>query len=447
MEPVVKDLLNSCFLPKLKEDLDNIPIEKGHFKSYHDCLEVQLPILYDWIQQTQPMRWSFLDEEYDSVERKEIQANLILLLCEICAPESLYRLDNSNLIKNAETILEKFDTINREVEDLILKYYEEKLHKDSWKKQIGSVHGFVKYMEFLFSDSRSVSNQMNHKSLMFCLSVALNIRMYYETHYKFLSTTLFRIMLEHGNPDDILSMNIQGVIYDAIYKDLHIMDSISFIELQWNCLLSCYNFYKDMDSFTWTKLDDCMEILLRNIPLAPNSLTSISLMKFVSKFMVYFNINRVEFEDTLRQDLMENTAINNFRQLASSNTSYTCYRWAKKILEIFVLESYRLMQSIDTCREMLLEIHRCYIVTMFPIPLSVLEPHLVTYYEKFTAVLMEVIKVQKYKDDILQIITSMLETFYYHLTNCTDLPNLMKFRNAYQSLLDSDVFKKYKIIC
>lgn len=55
MEPLehIRDLIKSCFLPELRQDLDSIPIEREHFKNYHECLQLQLPILYDWIQQQQ----------------------------------------------------------------------------------------------------------------------------------------------------------------------------------------------------------------------------------------------------------------------------------------------------------------------------------------------------------------------------------------------------------
>lgn len=45
-------------------------------------------------------------------------------------------------------------------------------------------------------------------------------------------------------------MNIHSVIYDAVFKDIHIMDSNNFIVIQWNCLLKCLDFYTNFDSFT-----------------------------------------------------------------------------------------------------------------------------------------------------------------------------------------------------
>ncbi|XP_073816554.1 uncharacterized protein isoform X2 [Musca autumnalis] len=340
-----QDLIQSCMLPELKEDLDNIPIEREHFKSYHECLRIQLPVLYDWVEQAKP--WDCQDET-----NQEVQAKLITLLCEVSVRNTLYSVDQPELLNNADRILQRFGRISSSVHAKLLQYYQTKLHKDTWKRHMGATNGFVKYL-MVNTSSSSAQNFMNKQLLMFCLSVGLNIRTCYETHYKLLSTQIFSMMLNHGNFDEILSMNIHSVIYDAIFKDLHIMDSIDFIQLQWSCLLKCFDFYTDMDSFTWNKLDDSLEILLRNIPLAPNSLSSICLMKYLSKFVVYFNINRQEFYDVLSKDIHDDETMKSIRLLGSSNTSYTTYRWAKSILQMFILESYRLMQNIDICMDML----------------------------------------------------------------------------------------------
>lgn len=44
-------------------------------------------------------------------------------------------------------------------------------------------------------------------------------------------------------------MNIHSVIYDAVFKDIHIMDSEVFIEKQWSCLVKCLDFYVNLNSF------------------------------------------------------------------------------------------------------------------------------------------------------------------------------------------------------
>lgn len=70
-----------------------------------------------------------------------------MLLCEITSPESIFKLDRPELIKNAERILESHGNLTKEVEQLVFHYYEEKLHKQNWKRQLGAIHGFAKYLE------------------------------------------------------------------------------------------------------------------------------------------------------------------------------------------------------------------------------------------------------------------------------------------------------------
>lgn len=106
--------------------------------------------------------------------------------------------------------------------------------------------------------------------------------------------------------------------------------------------------------FQWSQIDDSLDILLRHIPLAPNSQTSLCLIKFVSKMIVYFNLNRQEFELKLSQDITQKYVADEFRQLGNTNASYTCFRWAKTILQMFILESYRLMQTTEICKDMLM---------------------------------------------------------------------------------------------
>ncbi|XP_065360861.1 uncharacterized protein LOC135954594 [Calliphora vicina] len=440
----ISDLLKSCLLPELQLDLDSIPIEREHFKTYHDGLKIQLPLLYDWIQQ-QPNNLVWNDEATE-ITKQEIQACLIVLLCEISFPNSIFQLNQTELILNAERILENTRELSKEVEELIIKYYEEKLHKDKWKRQLGAVHGFVKYLEFRFYHAQDRKKCISQKFLTFCLSVALNIRSCYETHYKTLSTSIFLIMLNRGANDDIISMNIHGVIYDAVFKDIHIMDAIHFIVKQWNCLIKCLDFYKNFDSFTWNYLDDMMEVLLRNISLAPDSATSMCLLKFVNKLIVYFTINHKEFEEFFDKDLTQVENFNEYRSLSSTNTSYTCYRWAKSILQMFIIESHKLMQTTENAKQLLQEMHKIYIMAILPIRLSIIEPHLVIFLKKFMAVLMETIKVHKHQNDIVPVITSLLETFYFHLQNSDDSKELNKFKQNIYGLLKSEVFEKYTTI-
>ncbi|KAI8115236.1 hypothetical protein CVS40_12515 [Lucilia cuprina] len=191
----IKNLLDSCLLPQLQHDLDSIPIEREHFTTYHECLELQLPLLYDWIQQ-QPNIFVWNDEEKGA--KLEIKTKLIVLLCEITSSNTIYQLNRKDLISNAERVLQNTAKLTNELDESLFKYYEDKLHKDKWKRQLGAVNGFVKYLEYRFNNALDHDSKMSQKFLMFCLSVALNVRTCYETHYKTLSTIIFLIMLQQG---------------------------------------------------------------------------------------------------------------------------------------------------------------------------------------------------------------------------------------------------------
>lgn len=106
-------------------------------------------------------------------------------------------------------------------------------------------------------------------------------------------------------------------------------------------------------NFQWSYLDDMMSELLHNISLAPDTTSSICLLKFVNKLTVYFTFDRKDFQEFYDKDLTLVQNINDCRLLANSNTSYTCYRWAKSILQMFILESYKLMQTNSIAKVML----------------------------------------------------------------------------------------------
>ena len=52
---------------------------------------------------------------------------------------------------------------------------------------------------------------------------------------------------------------------------------------------------------------------------------------------------------------------------------------------------------------------------MLPIPLNIIEVHLVTFLEKFIAVLMDTIKVHKFHDDIVQVILQASNYFQIYI--------------------------------
>lgn len=79
-----------------------------------------------------------------------MRAELVILFCELTASPNLYTLENNtdHLLNNASELLKNLLSVCRtEEESHIFSYYEEKLRKDCWKRQLGAVHGYVRFME------------------------------------------------------------------------------------------------------------------------------------------------------------------------------------------------------------------------------------------------------------------------------------------------------------
>lgn len=430
----LKELVSSCFLPALKEDLDNMPLSSEHFSSYRKVLEIQLPILYDLLQQNQ--NWIFRTEDQESYE---VFANVIILLSEINAAPTIYRLSNENIQRNANNILQEHTPINiTDVEKFVFEFYQNKLKKDIWKKQLGSLQGFLRYLELQYS-----SRTLPKRWVNFCLSVGLTVRESHEPNCKRIGILIFTVILKSGNFAYIEEQNIHGVIYNSAFKDLGFMDSVEAATDIWECLRNCLNFYKELSSFNWCQLDDLMENAIKNVTLAPNSPISLCNLQQVSKLGAYFAINQQEIKTCCEAGLNTPSSLEHCRNVCATNNSYTIFRWAKNILTMFNVESYKLMQDKEDSWKFLLEMHKCYLVCILPIQLQIIGPHLIVFLEKFTSVLMEVIITHKMDLEIIQTVRAILETFKFQLQHSPythESEDFAKLKNALEKVLNHNIF-------
>ncbi|XP_028899019.2 uncharacterized protein LOC105216768 isoform X2 [Zeugodacus cucurbitae] len=432
----LQELVSSCFLPALKEDLDNVPLNSEHFGSYRQALEIQLPVLYDLLQQNR--HWIFSREVQESYE---LFANVIILLSEINAVPTVYRLSNENIQRNAHNILQEHAPINiADVEQIVFEYYQNKLIKDVWKKQLGSLHGFVRYLEYS-------SGTLPKRWVNFCLSVGLTVRESHEPTCKRIGIVIFALILKSGNFTYIQEQNIHSVIYDSAVKDLDFIDSVEEATDIWECLHKCLNFHKELSSFNWCQLDDLMEKAIKNVTMAPNNDISLCNLQQVAKMGAYFAINQQEIVSCCEAGINGSSLLEQCRNVCASNNSYTNFRWAKSILTMFNVESYKLMQNKEMSQKFLLAMHKCYLVCILPIELQIISPHLIAFLEKFTSVLMEVIITQKMDLEIIQIVSSILETFKHQLQHSPythESEDFTKFNNALAKLLHHNIFVQIK---
>ncbi|XP_039493578.1 uncharacterized protein LOC120453109 [Drosophila santomea] len=418
------ELVEFYMLPELKEDLDNIQLETSQFESYHSLLIQDLPKLYDLVQE-------FLQKSGDA-GHEELRVKLLLLICELTASPTIYQLkdDSGNLLRNANELARKLSSNWWESTDAqILKYYEKKLHRDCWKKQLGAVHGFGRYLELRYGKKSRMPTQM----LAFALSVGLNVRECYDPIYKQLGVKIFSVMLKFSDPKDIQELNVHSVIYDHALKDAYNMDSIEAIDSVWNCLYLCLDHFVDLDAFTWNHCDDMLDRLIQNVTMASSPKISICLLQFIIRLGYYFTINRSDVETALAMDISEPNKLAACRDQCLALNVCTSYRWAKAILQMLVLESDKLLQGVEVCTALLEQMLRCYLVCIMPIPLQALHPHLPEFYGKFVAVLMECLVAHEKAPPVLKLVLRFTEVFRFQLENgATDsMPaHLPEFKEA-----------------
>ncbi|XP_020811407.1 uncharacterized protein LOC110186545 [Drosophila serrata] len=415
------ELVEFYMLPELREDLDSAPLAESLFESYHSLLVQDLPKLYDLVQE-------FLQKGGEA-GHDELRVKLLLLLCELTAAPTIYQLKggHGHLLRNANELANKLSSSWWKSTDAqILKYYGTKLHKDCWKRQLGAVHGFARYLELRYTEKSRMSSQM----LAFALSVGLNVRECFEPAYKQLGFQIFSIMLKFSEPKDIQELNVHSVIYDHVLKDAYNMESIEAIDAVWNCLYLCLDHFIDLDAYTWNQCDDMLDRLIHNVSMSSKPKVSICLLKFITRLGYYFTINRSAVEAALATDLSNPDNLAACRDECLSLNASTSYRWAKAILQMFVLESEKLLQGPEVCVELLEQMQRCYLVCIMPIPLEALHPHLPEFYGKFVAVLLESLMVHERAPAVVKIVQRFTNIFSFQLAEKKLPSHLAEFPEA-----------------
>lgn len=97
-----------------------------------------------------------------------------------------------------------------------------------------------------------------------------------------------------------------------------------------------------------------MEIAITNVTMASDSSISLCYLQQVSKMEEYFLINQQEMETCWEAGLNIPSSIEHCRNVCATNNSFTMFRWAKRILTMFNVESYKLMQEKEMSQKFLL---------------------------------------------------------------------------------------------
>ncbi|XP_055903769.1 uncharacterized protein LOC129939685 [Eupeodes corollae] len=430
-----KDLIKSSSVPDLTVDLDNTPIDSENFDEYRKLLEVQLPLLFDFIHQNEEL---LLAKDYNE-DVLEIKGRLLMLTTEITAHNTMYKIRNEQFLRVFDEFIEKnfYKILDKEVEEYVLKHYTQYLKADVWKRHIGTVHGFGRFLELKVSNGC----KLPIKWVNFSLSVGLTLRECHLPVYKELSTSIFQTIISHSDSKEIKELNIPEVIFEAVLKSVRTVDSVDGTNDIWKCLCDCLDFKDDIDSYEWDMTDEMMENLLGSLKNSSNNDVVICLLSFIPKIINRFTLNRKEIEEFLARDYdsLSGKDFQQFRLECSKINSCAPHRWALYILKLFLAESHKFLGSVTICEKMLQRFHICYLTCLYSISVEIMNINLLKFFEKFSTILMEAIAAQKETPRIRELVQQIYQTFVCHL-EASGLEGVLKdfqpYHKAFKQFID-----------
>ncbi|XP_037911190.1 uncharacterized protein LOC119651609 [Hermetia illucens] len=406
-------LLDESLVPELLHDIDTHYIQDNYYDVFRtNSLDPQLSEIFALLSDQQHLLYKTESRAFD------LRRLLILLLCEQTASGTIFQTKIKSYLNKLNGLVAKhFQRIlhdDENVVDAVFDYYKGKLRRNHWKKEIGSIHGFQRFCQLHYELH---GNQLNKDQCLFALSVAHLFEEHYQPSYKEMGFRLINTVLDATPEDILLDSNVHKVLYHILFRNIPKMFSVAGSFMLWRCLCKCIALMNPSDFSKWVEVDDVIEAVMRKISLEPDS--SVCCYQFGILLQLGLD-NATEIKDLVIIDDIQKFGADEvdfatLRQACKSQSFKVYYKWAKRLLELFLAESHLLLVEKGKAIQMLRAMHTCYIVCITTMPVKVCEPHLIPFLEKFILVLMEVIINFKKDSTIVQLVEEFLTTISLHL--------------------------------
>ena len=393
----------SCLLPPLTRNMDTQPIAKQDFNEFRIALDDQLHLLLDILYQNGDL----LQVQAFDNQLTQLRSSLLLLVCEQTEPNTFFQTDQKILIASLEKILSD-NLVN--FDDLVLRNvvetYKELLKKDSWKRQLGTVHGFPKFCEIVMGNRPGF---VNADLIMFMLSVGSNLISHYEPHYKTIGLKIYRNIVEKGNKNLLKELNIHQVIYVESFPLLQKSNEIDYNDNLYDILICAVAIENtEVIDSKWCKFDDLMDVILTQIGMeSDGEVFRLLLRKLVKLSAISYEINEDWNQINIELSLDE---------LKEKSRSVNCrtLRWTKKLMQLIIRESSKLLIDAAESYRILHLFHAIYIISFSNIDSINLGKQLEDFTKKFLMILMQVAQTFKQDQKIIHSIILFLETIAEH---------------------------------
>lgn len=392
---------SACLLPALSADFDSMVIHKDVFNDFRFMLDDQLMLLLDILYQNGNL---LRDKAHDN-QLVQLRVNILILACEQTEANPFFLSEQKILFNSLARLLDDnfihFDdvVIRRSIET-----YKNGLKKNSWKKQLGMIHSFAKFCEIILMKK---PESVNSDVMMFMLYVGSNLVSHYEPNYKSIGVKVYRQMMENGDKNLLKDLNIHQVIYSESFPMIQKSSDLEYNDHLYECLLQVVAIEdSDVRDSKWCKFDDVMTELLTQFAIESNEAVSLLLLEKIVKFcgVSYEPLQGFDQHERNIEELKAKTRLENYRTM----------RWIKKLMEMMIRESSKLMNNSSGSHKVLVTFHFIYIITISNMNPLDIGQQLTDFTKKLVLILMRVAKTFKDESKVISSIVLFINTIGQH---------------------------------
>lgn len=405
---------SACLLPSLSQDLDTQPVALDDFKEFQIMLNDQLHLLLDILYQNRNL---LSDEVYDN-QLVQLRVNLLLLACEQTEPNPFFQTDQKIILASLEMLIrDNIKSFDEVVIRKAIQTYKDGLRKNSWKKQLGMIHGFPKFCKTLLE---LLPKEVDADLMMFILSVGSNLVTHFDPHYKTIGMRIYRQLVELGDKALLKELNIHQVIYSECIEMTRKSSDIEYNDHLYECLFHAVAIEDAIvENSKWCKFDDVIENLLSQFGMESAAEVSYLLLSKIVKFCGISQHELFEVFSSLSADQLDSGYAE--LRIKAKDENLRTMRWVKNLFQMMIRESPRLLSSPKESFRILQAFHAIYIISVSTIDESILGQQLEDFTRKFLVVLMQVSRTFCHDRDIVTSVILFLKTISLHQSRSRDL--------------------------
>lgn len=420
------DIIKSCLVPQLLNDLDSQPIGSDDFKEYRLAAKENIRLLLDILHHNCHL---LSDKIYDN-QLLQLKVNLLLITCEQIEPNQYFHSDDKDLLDSLWKItLDNVKFFEDDVFNQLIKHCKKSLTKTEWKKQFGLTNGFPSVCKILFQHK---SHLINNDVLMFMLSVGSNLVAHYDPDLvQRIGLKIYMYILSFANHNHLKELNIHQVIFNELLPLIQRSNEIEYNVYLYECFFLILRLEDIPPKAKWcSKYDTLISKLMNHFSFENDSKLSRLLIYQLVRFYSEGYCDQLQLKSLEELEGMNDWSYFDEIKEKIKTPNYKAMRWIHKIMDMMIRESARLFSNNQETKFFLCMFNILYIITIGSISPSHFHLVLENFTKKFILILLKVANLYKTNHDILSLILNLFSTIEeHHQSNENIVLILQKLRN------------------